>query len=424
MRRATIAIAGCVLAAAPTGAFAHAGASSTPGGSKFASSPASIASIACRSDCVNRRAARPGSLVRLTGRSMARVRSVTFLGGPGGADDVVTGVARARATSVDVRVPEKAVSGRLRTRNDDNVPSRPSGATLRITAPARAPTPAAPAPDPGASRPVGRPDRDTSDRLDAHVESRTVFHGSGRSASFRYVVVGDAPLEVVVEVVRVATGQSVQRWTPGSVAPGVPQQVEWDGRSGRTAAPVGRYEFRVFGVAATAADADGEPPLVADSFRLLSYMFPVRGRYDFGQSMARFGASRGGRSHQGQDVFAPCGTPLVAARGGVVRWKARHARAGNYLVIAGEGGRADHAYMHLQAPALVEKGQRVLTGQVIGHVGQTGRASGCHLHFEMWTAPGWYEGGRPLDPLGHLRVWGAQSAATAGPSAPAALRRR
>ncbi len=34
---------------------------------------------------------------------------------------------------------------------------------------------------------------------------------------------------------------------------------------------------------------------------------------------------------------------------------------------------------------------------------QTGRASTCHLHFELWTAPGWYEGGKPIDPLPLLK---------------------
>jgi murein DD-endopeptidase MepM/ murein hydrolase activator NlpD len=38
-------------------------------------------------------------------------------------------------------------------------------------------------------------------------------------------------------------------------------------------------------------------------------------------------------------------------------------------------------------------------------VGETGRASGCHLHFELWTAPGWYKGGRAVDPLPTLRRW-------------------
>jgi murein DD-endopeptidase MepM/ murein hydrolase activator NlpD len=61
--------------------------------------------------------------------------------------------------------------------------------------------------------------------------------------------------------------------------------------------------------------------------------------------------------------------------------------------------------MHLREPALVDKGDRVRTGQPIGYVGDTGDASACHLHFEMWTSPGWYSGGSPFDPLPGLLTW-------------------
>ena len=61
--------------------------------------------------------------------------------------------------------------------------------------------------------------------------------------------------------------------------------------------------------------------------------------------------------------------------------------------------------MHLTGPSPVRQGQRVYTGQVIGTVGESGNASGCHLHFELWTAPGWYDGGRPFDPYPSLRDW-------------------
>ena len=130
-------------------------------------------------------------------------------------------------------------------------------------------------------------------------------------------------------------------------------------------------------------------------------VFPVQGKYDFGTEVNRFG---GGRGHKGQDVFATCGTPVVAALSGRVTLAKWQDRAGNYVVIKASDG-TGQAYMHLQRPASVEKGQTVTAGEPIGLVGDTGRASGCHLHFELWTAPGWYEGGEPIDPLPALRQW-------------------
>ena len=96
---------------------------------------------------------------------------------------------------------------------------------------------------------------------------------------------------------------------------------------------------------------------------------------------------------------------MVAARGGIVKFKQYHSRAGYYLVIDGERTGLDYAYMHLKSAALVDKGDRVRTGQLIGYVGDTGDASGCHLHFEMWKSPGWYSGGSPFDPLPDLLSW-------------------
>ena len=61
--------------------------------------------------------------------------------------------------------------------------------------------------------------------------------------------------------------------------------------------------------------------------------------------------------------------------------------------------------MHLQKPSWARVGTPLSPGQQIGQVGETGNAQGCHLHFELWTAPGWYNGGAPYDPLGALRAW-------------------
>jgi murein DD-endopeptidase MepM/ murein hydrolase activator NlpD len=134
-------------------------------------------------------------------------------------------------------------------------------------------------------------------------------------------------------------------------------------------------------------------------------MFPVRGQHDYGGAGAEFGSGRAGHSHQGQDVFAECGTPMVAARGGLVKFKQYHAAAGNYLVIDGSGTDVDYVYMHLAEPTPFQPGDRVYTGQRIGSVGDSGNAHGCHLHFELWSGPGWYDGGEPFDPLSTLQAW-------------------
>ncbi len=147
-------------------------------------------------------------------------------------------------------------------------------------------------------------------------------------------------------------------------------------------------------------------------------VFPIRGRHDLSRSASNgFG---GGRGHQGQDIFARCGTPVVAARSGTVEKAEYHPRAGNYVVIATASGES-HAYRHLRAPASVSVDDEVRAGDDIGEVGQTGRASGCHLHFELWTAPGYSTGGHPIDPLPTLRRW---DTATGRATERAAARRR
>ena len=107
--------------------------------------------------------------------------------------------------------------------------------------------------------------------------------------------------------------------------------------------------------------------------------------------------------------MAACGLPLVAARGGTVQYAGYEGAAGNYIVIDGKGTPYDTAYMHLAEPTPLKTGEPVRTGQPIGIVGDTGDATACHLHFELWGAPGWYEGGSPVDPLPYLKKWDAYS---------------
>ena len=124
------------------------------------------------------------------------------------------------------------------------------------------------------------------------------------------------------------------------------------------------------------------------------YLFPVPAKHQYGDG---YGAGRG---HQGQDVFAKCGVKLIANHTGKVQTVDRHSSAGNYIVLDAKGTGKDYAYMHLKDKAIPREGSRVRKGDKIGEVGKTGNASGCHLHFEKWTAPGYYEGGDAVG-VGH-----------------------
>ena len=123
--------------------------------------------------------------------------------------------------------------------------------------------------------------------------------------------------------------------------------------------------------------------------------YPIRGAHQYWEG---FGGARG---HEGVDVGARCGTPLVAAQSGRVRFVKYHPRAGNYLVIDVAESVFDIAYMHLAEPAAAVPGQSVTAGQPVGLVGDTGNASGCHLHFELWEGS-YYGGGAPVDPMPYL----------------------
>jgi murein DD-endopeptidase MepM/ murein hydrolase activator NlpD len=155
----------------------------------------------------------------------------------------------------------------------------------------------------------------------------------------------------------------------------------------------------LFAVLATApasaveATEDGRPPAPP-----VEAAFPVLGPASYGEFGASFG---GGRGHMGHDVLAECGTPVVAARTGTVVENKYEGAAGNYVVLETLTGRSN-VYMHLEQPSKRAIGDLVHAGEWLGRVGQTGVASACHLHFELWTAPGWYAGGEAVDPLPFL----------------------
>lgn len=87
--------------------------------------------------------------------------------------------------------------------------------------------------------------------------------------------------------------------------------------------------------------------------------------------------------HEGTDIGAACNTPIHAAHDGTVTVAGPSGNYGN-LVVIDHGGGTVTAYAHIVGGGFrVAAGQLVTAGQVIGLVGQTGAATGCHLHFEV-----------------------------------------
>jgi murein DD-endopeptidase MepM/ murein hydrolase activator NlpD len=314
---------------------------------------------------------RPGSLLRVRGKTLSKADEVMFLGAAGPDDDVTAETSVRRKTSVDVRVPLGAAPGPVAIVDSNGAVSVPSVGPVAL--------------DPIA--PVVAPS------VEIAVRAPRAYYDAATPAAATYVVHGGPPVTVGVDVVRVLDGAVITHWEVPAVVPETVQRIAWDGTAAKVVQADGKYAFQV-----TVA---GLAPATAP-FEFFSDRFPILGPSRFGTGVAAFG---GGRNHQGEDTFAACGTPLVAAHGGKVKYAGYQSAAGNYLVIDNEGVGTDYAYMHLRDVALVKTGDRVRTGQPIGFVGQTGHADGCHLHFEIWTAPGWYAGGAPIDPLPTLRSW-------------------
>jgi murein DD-endopeptidase MepM/ murein hydrolase activator NlpD len=128
---------------------------------------------------------------------------------------------------------------------------------------------------------------------------------------------------------------------------------------------------------------------------------PVKGRVQIGQG---WGAPRDGgrRRHQGIDLLAPAGTPLVAVASGHISRLSNldRGRGGISLWLRDARGTA-YYYAHNQHN-LAHLGQHIQAGQPIARVGATGNAKGGppHLHFQIHP-----NGGRPVSPDALVRRW-------------------
>ncbi|WP_413291539.1 M23 family metallopeptidase [Bdellovibrio sp. HCB337] len=98
------------------------------------------------------------------------------------------------------------------------------------------------------------------------------------------------------------------------------------------------------------------------------------------------------RPHLGIDLASKRGTPILAAQGGMVIYTGREFRGYGKMILVESGNGWATLYAHMDK-IVVQEGQKVSRGQMIGAMGRTGRATGVHLHFEIRKDRG------PIDPL-------------------------
>jgi murein DD-endopeptidase MepM/ murein hydrolase activator NlpD len=136
------------------------------------------------------------------------------------------------------------------------------------------------------------------------------------------------------------------------------------------------------------AAEQGEKPRIA--YKRLDFIWPVEGKINDVFTEVE------NKKHQGIDISSPQGTPIKASNAGKVIYSNNGIKGYGNLIILRHSEEYVTVYAHNQVN-LVEEGAWVEKGQIIGKVGQTGRASGPHLHFEI------RKNNKPLNPFLFLK---------------------
>jgi murein DD-endopeptidase MepM/ murein hydrolase activator NlpD len=144
-----------------------------------------------------------------------------------------------------------------------------------------------------------------------------------------------------------------------------------------------------------------KPPRTKVLLTAKGYVFPVYGKHNYSDT---FGAARADTGvHEGVDIFASAGTPVVAVCDGSLNRVGTLPISGNRLWVKCKRGGDSFFYAHLSSYATdTHSGAKVDAGQVIGFVGSTGDAEKTppHLHFEVHPGDG-----AAVDPYPFLRAW-------------------
>jgi murein DD-endopeptidase MepM/ murein hydrolase activator NlpD len=142
---------------------------------------------------------------------------------------------------------------------------------------------------------------------------------------------------------------------------------------------------------------DGVESKLEERFRWISAtpsVSPTRGLFTSGFGPRRDPVHGHAAFHQGLDISAPAGKPVHATADGLVVRAGHQGELGNHVTLS-HGFGLSTRYGHLSRVA-VRPGQRIHRGEVVGYVGNTGRSTGYHLHYEV------LRDGEPVNPLGFI----------------------
>ncbi len=131
----------------------------------------------------------------------------------------------------------------------------------------------------------------------------------------------------------------------------------------------------------------------ASIYRGGNFRWPVSGGGNYISQYFHYG-------HYGIDIAGDYGSPVRAGTGGTVIFAGWKGNGGGYQVWISHGSGLYSTYNHMSAIS-VGSGQGVSAGQQVGRVGQSGNATGPHLHFEVWRGGIW-SGGTRVNPLAYL----------------------
>ena len=146
-------------------------------------------------------------------------------------------------------------------------------------------------------------------------------------------------------------------------------------------------------------------------------VFPVRGPVNYTDTFGAYRADMPDHRHEGNDIFAKMGTPIVAVLAGTIEYSTYGIGGNNARLTDARGDYFYYAHM-VRFAAGLKSGDHVAKGQVIGYVGETGDAAGTspHCHFEIH--PG---GGPAIDPFPYLEAWRAAALGTPAANTPVAI---